>query len=104
MEKISQRDKQMIHFFRWIRQYSGWWYLICTPDEHMNADMMKQLIKRLAKEQLYELIFVLFMVHRKANFMQHISEYMLLEMITQNWKGDVKTKNQIIQEVINLLE
>ncbi len=105
MEKINQRDKQTLHFLKWIRQYSGWWYLICTPeDEHMNADMMKMLVKRLAKEQLYELIFVLLMVHRKAKFMEHIFHYLLLEIVIQNWRGEVKTKNQIFEEIVNLLE
>lgn len=69
----------------------------------MNADM-KLLVKQLAKEQLYELIFVLLMVHRKENFMQHISEYILLDIITENWKGKVKTKNQIVEDIMNLLD
>lgn len=102
--KLSKRDKQTIHFLKWVREHSGWWYLICTPgDEHMNLSMMKQLIKRLAKEQFYEMIFVLLMVHRNANFMNSVFKTLLLEMILSGWKGEVKTKEHIIQDITDLL-
>ena len=52
MQHLSKRDKLTIRFLKWIREYSGWWYLICTPDEEqMNISKMKMLIERLAKEQ-----------------------------------------------------
>ena len=38
----------------------------------MNLDMMKKLVEQLAKEQFYEIIFVLLMVHRNAEFMDNI--------------------------------
>lgn len=56
--------------------------------------MMKMLIDRLAKEQFYELIFVLLMVHRNAEFMDSVLKTMLLEMILAGWKGEVKEKDQ----------
>lgn len=95
IENRTKRDKQTIRFINWIKTYSGWWYLICTPgDEHMSPDMMKMLIDRLAKEQFYELIFVLLMVHRNAEFMDSVLKTMLLEMILAGWKGEVKEKDQ----------
>ena len=36
----------------------------------MNIKMMNLLIKHLAQEQLYEIIFVLLMVHRKESYMK----------------------------------
>lgn len=35
------RHKQTIRFLKWINRYSGWWYLICTPnDEHINNSII----------------------------------------------------------------
>ena len=79
IENLTKRDKHTIRFLKWIRRYSGWWYLICTPDdEHMNLDMMKMLIQRLAKEQFYEIIFVLLTVHRNA--IDSTFKYLLLDI------------------------
>ena len=101
---LTKRDKHTIRFLKWVRQYPGWWYLICTPDEkHMTLDMMKMLIQRLAKEQFYEIIFVLLTVHRNAGFMDSIFKTTLLEMVITGWKGEVKGKNQFIQDITDLL-
>jgi len=100
----TKKDKHTIHFLKWIRRYSGWWYLICTPgEEHMNISMMKMLIKRLAKEQLYELIFVLLTVHRDADFMDIVFKTMLLEMILTGWKGEITGKDRFIRDITDLL-
>ncbi len=101
---LTKRDKHTIRFLKWIRRYSGWWYLICTPgDEHMNMGMMKMLTQRLAKEQFYEIIFVLLMVHRDTDFMDSVFKYSLLEMIIAGWQGEVKGKDQFIQDITDLL-
>ena len=101
---LTKRDKHTIRFLQWIRKHPGLWYLICTPDsEHMNLDMMKKLVEQLAKEQFYEIIFVLLMVHRNEEFMDNIFKTMLLEMILAGWKGEVKDKEQIISDIKDLL-
>lgn len=101
---LTKRDKHTIRFLKWIRKHPGLWYLICTPgSEHMNLDMMKKLVERLAKEQFYEIIFVLLMVHRNEGFMDNIFKTLLLEMILSGWKGEVKGKEQIISELKDLL-
>lgn len=105
MEKLTTRDRQTVYFLKWIRQYSGWWYLICTPnDEHMNMSMMKMLIQQLQKDQLYEIIFVLLMVHRNESFMKNIFVYLSLEIVTENWSGKIKSREKIIKEILQLLE
>ncbi len=105
MKKLTKRDKQTILFLKWIRKYPGWWYLICTPnDEHMNIQMMNTLIKHLAQEQLYEIIFVLLMVHRKESYVKDIPSFMLLDMITENWSGKRKDKEQIIKDILKYFE
>lgn len=105
MKKITKRDKQTIRFLKWIRRYPGWWYLICTPNEkHMNIKMMNLLIKHLAQEQLYEIIFVLLMVHRKESYMKDVSSYMLLNMVTENWGGKGKDREQMIKDIIEYFE
>lgn len=104
MEHQTKRDKHTVRFLQWVRKYPGLWYLICTPgDEHMNLDMMKMLIGRLAKEQFYEIIFVLLMVHRNEAFMDTVFKTMLLDMILAGWKGEIKDKEQIILELKDLL-
>lgn len=101
---LTKRDKQTIRFMKWIRKYSGLWFLICTPDqEHMNNTMMKKLITMLAQEQFYEIIFVLLMVHRNARFMESFNGEMLLEMMISNWEGKVKDKEQMIKNFTNWL-
>ncbi len=105
MKKITKRDKQTIRFLKWVKRYPGWWHLICTPnDEHMNIKMMNLLIKHLAQEQLYEIIFVFLMVHRKERYVKDLSGFMLLEMITENWDGKRKDKEQIIKDILDCLE
>lgn len=104
MEKITKRDKQTVNFLRWINKYPGFWYLICTPnDKHMNMDIMKNLIKHLEEQQLYEIIFVLLMVHRNEKFMKNIFNYMLYEIVSENWNGKVKNRAEIIKDILQLL-
>lgn len=69
----------------------------------MSMDMMKMLIERLAKEQFYEIIFVLLTVHRDADFMDGVFKMLLLEMILSGWKGEVNGKDQFLQDVTDLL-
>ena len=105
MKKITKRDKQTIRLLKWIKQYPGWWYLICTPDdEHMNIKMMNTLIKHLAQEQLYEIIFVLLMVHRKEKYVKDVSSFMLLDMVTENWGGQIKNREQMIKNILEYFE
>lgn len=105
MKKITKRDKQTIRFLKWIQKYSGWWYLICTPnDEHMNIRIMNMLIRNLAQEQLYEIIFVLLMVHRKERYVKDISSFMLLDMVKENWGGKRKDREQIIKDILKYIE
>ena len=105
MKKITKRDKQTIRLLKWIKQYPGWWYLICTPDDgHMNIKMMNTLIKHLAQEQLYEIIFVLLMVHRKEKYVKDVSSFMLLDMVTENWGGQIKNREQMIKNILEYFE
>ena len=97
-----KKDTQTVRFLKWIREYPGWWYLICTPDdEHMTIDMMQMLIKRLAKEQFYEIIFVLLTVHKNSGFMKNIFDFILLEMMIKGWNG--KGKKQFVRNLTDLL-
>ena len=102
MNKENQRTRQTIRFLKWIRKYSGWWHLICTPgDEHMDLKMMRMLIERLKDEAFYELIFVLITVHREEPFMKGFSDYMMLDILAEVWNRDNET---IINNMIAYLE
>lgn len=105
MKKLSKRDRQTIRFLKWIRRYPGWWYLICTPnDEHMNINMMNTLINNLMQEQLYEIIFVLLMVHRDSLYVKSVSNQMLLDMILANWGGKRKNREQMMKYILKYFE
>lgn len=69
----------------------------------MNIGMMKKLIEQLAKEQFYEIIFVLLTVHRNKAFMDTVFKTMLLDMILAGWKGEIKNKEHMILELKDLL-
>ena len=99
---LNKRSKQTVHFLKWIRQYSGWWYLICTPnDEHINLQMMRLLIARLYQEGFYEIIFVLLMVHRDDPVMAHATDYLLLDCLTEQWK---KNPSLFYKNLLGLFE
>ncbi len=105
MKRMGKRDGQTIRFLKWIKRYPGWWYLICTPnDGHMNISMMNMLIKRLAQERFYEIIFVLLMVHRGEGFMKNIPGFMLLEMVTKNWGSKMNGKEEMLKDILSFLE
>ena len=98
----NRRTAQTLHFLKWIRRHSGLWYLLCTPgDEHMNLNMMRQLIGQLYQEGFYEMIFVLLMVHRDNPALSHVSEYLLLDSFIARWSQE---KENIMQEIKILLE
>lgn len=65
--------------------------------------MMKSLVERLAKEQFYEIIFVLLTVHRNQKFMDGVFKYMLLEMILAGWKGEAGGREKFIRDITDLL-
>ena len=97
------RNKQTIRFLKWINRYSGWWYLICTPnDEHINPSIMQTLIEQLAKEELYEFIFVLLMVHRNEDFVKTTGQAMFVEMLIAEWQAG--NKNEVIKDLIDHFE
>lgn len=97
------RNKQTIRFLKWINRYSGWWYLICTPnDEHINPSIMQTMISQLAKEELYEIIFVLLMVHRNEEFVKNTGQAMFVEMLVAGWQAG--NKDEIIKNLINHFE
>ena len=98
----NKRTARTLRFLKWIQAHSGLWYLICTPgDEHMNLDMMRQLIGQLYQEGFYEIIFVLLMVHRDNPIMSHVTEYLLLDSYIARWDREKET---IIQEMQTLFE
>ena len=99
---LNKRSKQTVHFLKWIRQYSGWWYLICTPnDEHINLQMMRLLIARLYQEGFYEIIFVLLMVHRDSPVMTHVTDYLLLDCLIDQWE---KNPSLLFKNLLDLFE
>jgi len=101
--KGNGRHKQTIRFLKWINRYSGWWYLICTPnDEHINPSIMQTLIEQLAKEQFYEIIFVLLMVHRGEEFVKSTGQAMFVEMLINEWNAG--NKDIVIKKLIDHFE
>lgn len=79
--------------------------MICTPDDRrLNMCIMKTLIKNLAGEELYEIIFVLLMVHRNEEFMKDFPDFMLTEMMKTNWAGKTKGREGMIRDILEYFE
>lgn len=70
MKKIEKRDLQTIRFLKWVR-------------------------KHLEQERLYEVIFVLLMVHGKEKYVKDIPSFMLLDMVIENWSGKRRDRSAI---------
>ena len=96
------QKKGAVRLLEWIKQYPGWWYLICTPgEEHMNLDMMRRIIRHLAQESLYEIVFVLLTVHRDAPFMKNFYVFSWLDCLIEYWDDDYK---RIVTQIIKRFE
>ncbi len=105
MKRRTCDDKQAMRVLKWIRKYPGWWYLICTPDDgHMNMVMMSRLIAHLEKNQLYELIMVLLMVHRDAEYVRCACRHVVLEMTVENWNGNAMGMDRLVKEILCQLQ
>ena len=77
--KYKRRSRKLL---KWIKRYSGYWWLICTPgDSHMNMIVARNIIKSLAKNGLHELIFVFLTVHRDQKFIKSMLSYMNLDLM-----------------------
>lgn len=95
MAKNKKRIKKLL---KWINEYGGWWYLICTPDSRfMKPETLQMIIRRLEQESLYELIFVIIMVHRKNEFINQEFKKMLGKRLYKEIKGKKKQIKRFIK-------
>lgn len=102
MKTEAYKTARTVRFLKWIRDHSGFWYLICTPDEeHMNLDMAKRLLIELYQQGFYEMMFVLLSVHRENPCFAHLSEYLLLDSFIARWDDE---RDDIIREMLDHLE
>ena len=60
--------------------------------------MMQLLIERLAKESFYEIIIVLFMVHRNEHFMSSLGSSLITRMLMNELNAG--NKDEIIKYLI----
>lgn len=73
------RSKKLL---KWISRYSGYWQLICTPgDDRMTMAVARNIIKCLARNGLYEYIFVLLTVHREKEFVKSMLSFISLDLL-----------------------
>lgn len=70
----------------------------------MNIELMQELIRHLAKKRMYEIIFVLLMVHRSETYVKDIPCFMLLNMMIENWSGKRKDREQMINDILEYFE
>ena len=103
MTKDNERVVETVRFLKWTKKHPDWWQLICTAHyEYMNFDMMQMLIKKLAEEHFYEIIFVLIEVHKDEAFIKDVNNALLNDLIIDKWeKGH---KDDIIEKLIYYLE
>ncbi len=84
MHSSKKVKKHSIKLLEWIRKYGGYWWLVCTPgDDRMNMDIARKIITSLAKNGLYEMIFVFLTVHREEAFIKNMISYMNLELMLE---------------------
>lgn len=103
MSKEKERIVQTVKFLKWTKKYPGWWQLLCEAgNEHMNLHMMQLLIKRLAKESFYEIIFVLLEVHKNEKFMKNAKETLMKDLLISKWKCG--NKDDMLNKLIAYLE
>lgn len=96
---VTSHTKKVL---QWIRDYPGLWYLVCTPGaEEVNLQMLKFLFQKFCQAHLYDLIFVMLMVHREHPALKKITEYWLIDRLSATWEED---KIQILEELSALLE
>ena len=97
------RHRQTVRLLKWIERYPGWWYLICTPkDENINLQIIKTLIEHLAKEQFYEIIFVLLMVHRDEECVKSAGQSLFMQMLITEWSTG--HKDEILKKLLDSFE
>lgn len=53
---------------------------------------------------MYEIIFVLLMVHRSETYVKDIPCFMLLNMMIENWSGKRKDREQMINDILEYFE
>jgi len=103
MKLHENRTNQTIRFLKWTRKHNGLWQLICEPDnERMNLKMTQEIIKKLAKEQLYEIIFVLMEVHKDKEFMKSTSQIIFKDLLIAEWEKG--SKDAMLDKLIGYLE
>ena len=103
MSRNRNRVEQVNRLLKWIHKYPGWWFLVCTPnDEHMNPQMMKSLVEQLAKENFYEIIVALLMIHRNEQFMKSALGGLFLDLLMAEMRSG--KRDEIINNLIKHLE
>ena len=70
----------------------------------MNMVMMSRLIAHLEKNQFYELIMVLLMVHRKNDYVRCACRHVVLEMTAENWNGNAMGMDRLVREILCQLQ
>ena len=99
MHSNKKVKKQIIKLLEWIRKYGGYWWLVCTPgDNRMNMDTARKIIKSLAKNGLYEMIFVFFTVHREEEFIKNLLSYLNLELMLE------EIKHQDLDRIVRMID
>jgi len=94
--KDKKRSRKLL---KWIRRYSGYWWLICTPgDSHMNMAVAGNIIKSLAKNGLYEFIFVFLTVHRDEEFVKNMLPFLNLDLMLE------EIKHKGMDEIVQMIE
>ena len=99
MRSSKNMKKHSIKLLEWIRKYGGYWWLVCTPgDNRMNMDIARKIITSLAKNGLYEMIFVFLTVHREEEFIKNLLSYLNLDLMLE----EIKHKN--LDQIVRMID
>ena len=98
----KKRNSSIPKFFPWVQRHFGLWSLICTPDdEQANPSNIADIVEKLAKANLDELIFVMLAVHRNKPFIAYFYRTMLFDLIAEHWEDE---RELIISKMIKHLQ
>ena len=84
----KNRKEQVSEFLKWIQDNGKQWSMVCTPDDGVtDTKDLKDLMKNLAKEERYELIFVTLMVHRCEPYIDELGRKFFQTLLLQQWEN-----------------
>lgn len=101
-QKNITRINETTRLIKWSHEYSGLWEIIIDKNSrYMTPEMMRRLILFLAKNELYEVIYVMLSVHKDKEYVKTAYELMFKDSIISELKKG--KEGDVINRLLNYL-